>query len=96
MFNYCIITIKLLMSDMDKQNIINKINLALNKIRPLLQQDGGDAEFVNFDENTGVLTVRLQGHCAACPMAEVTLQQGIERAVRQDVPEVKEVRSKNI
>ena len=76
---------------MKKQNTINKINLALNKIRPFLQQDGGDVELVGFNENTGVVKVRLQGHCAGCLMAEVTLKNGIERIIKQDVPEVKEI-----
>ena len=76
---------------MKKQDIIKKINLALNKIRPFLQQDGGDVELVGFNENTGVVKVRLQGHCAGCLMAEVTLKNGIERIIKQDVPEVKEI-----
>ena len=76
---------------MKKQNTINKINLALNKIRPFLQQDGGDVELVGFNENTGVVKVRLQGHCAGCLMAEVTLKNGIERIIKQDVPEVREI-----
>ncbi|PIR92620.1 hypothetical protein COU01_00790 [Candidatus Falkowbacteria bacterium CG10_big_fil_rev_8_21_14_0_10_44_15] len=76
---------------MKKQNTINKINLALNKIRPFLQQDGGDVELVDFNKKTGVVSVRLQGHCAGCLMAEVTLKNGIERIIKQDVPEVKEV-----
>jgi len=76
---------------MKKQNTINKINLALNKIRPFLQQDGGDVEFVDFNKKTGVVSVRLQGHCAGCLMAEVTLKNGIERIIKQDVPEVKEI-----
>jgi len=76
---------------MKKQNTINKINLALNKIRPFLQQDGGDVELVDFNKKTGVVSVRLQGHCAGCLMAEVTLKNGIERIIKQDVPEVKEI-----
>ena len=76
---------------MKKQNTINKINLALNKIRPFLQQDGGDVELVDFNKKTGVVSVRLQGHCAGCLMAEVTLKNGIERIIKQDVPEVREI-----
>ena len=76
---------------MKKQDIIKKINLALNKIRPFLQQDGGDVELVGFNENTGVVKVRLQGHCAGCLMAEVTLKNGIEKAIKKEVPEVKSV-----
>ncbi|MFA6551151.1 MAG: NifU family protein [Patescibacteria group bacterium] len=76
---------------MAKQDVVKKIALALNKIRPMLERDGGDIDFVDFDEKTGVLTVRLQGHCAACPMAQVTLKEGIERVVKREVPEVKAV-----
>ena len=76
---------------MKKQDIIKKINLALNKIRPFLQQDGGDVKLVDFNQKTGVESVRLQGHCAGCLMAEVTLKNGIERIIKQDVPEVKEI-----
>ena len=76
---------------MKKQDIIKKINLALNKIRPFLQQDGGDVQLVDFNKKTGVASVRLQGHCAGCLMAEVTLKNGIERIIKQDVPEVKEI-----
>ena len=78
---------------MAKQDVLNKIDQALNKIRPMLQQDGGDVEFVSFDEKTGVAEVKLQGHCAGCPMAQMTLQQGIERAIKEEAPEVREVRS---
>lgn len=76
---------------MDKQDVLNKIDKALNKIRPMLQQDGGDVEFVNFNEETGVVRVRLQGHCAGCMMVEVTLKNGIERMLKREVPEIKEV-----
>ncbi|PIT93936.1 hypothetical protein COU00_01730 [Candidatus Falkowbacteria bacterium CG10_big_fil_rev_8_21_14_0_10_43_11] len=78
---------------MAKQDVLNKIDQALNKIRPMLAQDGGDVEFVSFDEKTGVAEVKLQGHCAGCPMAQMTLQQGIERAIKEEAPEVREVRS---
>ena len=78
---------------MTKQDIVKKIALALNKIRPMLERDGGDIDFVDFDEEAGVLTVRLQGHCATCPMSQITLKQGIEQIIKQDVPEVKEVKN---
>ncbi|MEK7653315.1 MAG: NifU family protein [Patescibacteria group bacterium] len=69
----------------------NKIRLELEKIRPHLQMDGGDVEFVSFDEKTGVLKVKLQGACHGCPMATVTLQDGIGRTIKEKIPEVKEV-----
>jgi len=64
----------------------------LEEIRPSLQADGGDVEFVNFDEKSGILNVALVGMCAHCPMSQITLKQGIEAEIRRQVPEVKEVR----
>ncbi|MBN2199633.1 MAG: NifU family protein [Candidatus Aminicenantes bacterium] len=66
-----------------------KILESLNKIRPGLQADGGDVEFVSFED--GVVKVRLMGACSGCPMAQMTLKMGIERQLKKDVPEVKEV-----
>lgn len=61
------------------------------EIRPGLQMDGGDVEFVNFDENTGTVSVRLKGACGTCPMSVMTLQLGIERILKDRIPEVKSV-----
>lgn len=69
----------------------DKIEKALDKIRPSLQADGGDVEFVGFDEKTGIVKVRLVGMCAHCPMSQITLKQGIEEEVKKEVPGVKEV-----
>ncbi len=66
-----------------------KVEEALKEIRPLLQADGGDVELV--DVTDGVVKVRLKGACMGCPMATVTLQQGIKRAIKERVPEVKDV-----
>jgi Fe-S cluster biogenesis protein NfuA len=66
-----------------------KIEAALNKIRPALQADGGDVEFV--DVTDGVVKVRLTGACGGCPMSQMTLKMGIERHLKKEVPEVKEV-----
>ncbi|MEE8582435.1 MAG: NifU family protein [Dehalococcoidales bacterium] len=66
-----------------------KVVAALDKIRPALKADGGDVELV--DVKDGVVTVRLTGACAGCPMSIMTLKNGIERIVMQEVPEVKEV-----
>ncbi len=73
--------------------IVDKIKIELEKVRPHLKMDGGDVEFVEFDEKTGVLKLRLQGACVGCPMSQVTLQDGIGRTVKEHVPEVKEVQS---
>jgi Fe-S cluster biogenesis protein NfuA len=66
-----------------------KVVAALDKIRPALEADGGNVELV--DVKDGVVTVRLTGACAGCPMSVMTLKNGIERIVMQEVPEVKEV-----
>ena len=72
-------------------DIENKIKKALYKIRPALQADGGDVHFVSFNKKNGVLKVELMGMCAHCPMAQVTLKQGIEKEIKKEVAEVKEV-----
>jgi Fe-S cluster biogenesis protein NfuA len=69
-----------------------QIEQALDKIRPALQRDGGDIELVDVEEN-GVVKVRLTGACSGCPMSQMTLKQGVERIVKQLVPEVKTVES---
>jgi Fe-S cluster biogenesis protein NfuA len=66
-----------------------KIEQALNKIRPALQADGGDVEFVGVEN--GIVKVRLTGACGGCPMSQMTLKMGIERHLRKEVPEVKSV-----
>ncbi len=66
-----------------------KVEAALARIRPALQADGGDVELV--DVNDGTVKLKLTGHCAGCPMASMTLQMGIERVIKERVPEVKEV-----
>ena len=63
----------------------------LQKIRPALQADGGDVEFVNFDEKTGVVTVKLKGACGSCPMATMTLKNGIERYLKEALPQITSV-----
>lgn len=64
-----------------------KIEQALNKVRPALQADGGDVELVEVGEN-GVVKVRLKGACGGCPMSQLTLKMGIERILKKEVPEV--------
>jgi len=67
----------------------DKVETALDKIRPALQADGGDVELVEVEE--GVVKLKLKGACAGCPMSEITLKQGIERLLKEQIPEVKEV-----
>lgn len=73
---------------MDKE----KVKEVIEKIRPQLQADGGDVEIVEITDD-GIVKVRLMGHCAGCPYSQQTLSLGIERAVKQFVPEVKAVQN---
>ncbi len=66
-----------------------KVEAALNEIRPMLQADGGDVELVEVEG--GVVKVRLQGACAGCPMSQMTLKNGIERILKEKIPEIKSV-----
>lgn len=66
-----------------------KVQNVIDKIRPMLQADGGDVELVDCVD--GVVTVRLKGACAGCPMSQMTLRNGIERALKNEIPEVKSV-----
>ena len=63
-----------------------KVEAAFNEIRPMLQRDGGDVELVAIQG--GVVKVRLQGACAGCPMSQMTLRNGIERVLKERIPEV--------
>jgi Fe-S cluster biogenesis protein NfuA len=71
----------------------DRVEEALDSIRPALQADGGDVSLVDVDEDKGVVRVQLQGACSGCPSAQITLAMGIERAIKEKVPEVKEVLS---
>ena len=73
-----------------KEKIIEK----LDEIRPYLQRDGGDVEFVEYTDDK-VVKVKLKGHCAGCPMSEMTVKNGIERILREEYPEIAGVESIN-
>ena len=66
-----------------------KIEEVLNKVRPALVADGGNVELV--DVKDGVVSVKLTGHCAGCPMSTMTLKNGIERVLKEELSDVKEV-----
>jgi Fe-S cluster biogenesis protein NfuA len=68
-----------------------KVEKALQAVRPMLQQDGGDVELVDVTED-GTVYVKLKGACAGCPMSQMTLTQGVERILKQQVPEIKAVK----
>ncbi len=63
----------------------------LEKIRPSLQADGGDVELVDVDEKKGIVKVKLTGACKHCPMAQLTLKEGIESLLKEKIKEIKEV-----
>jgi Fe-S cluster biogenesis protein NfuA len=68
-----------------------KVKKLLDSIRPGIQMDGGDVEFVEIKD--GIVYVRLIGACGGCPMAQLTLKEGIERYIRNEIPEIKSVES---
>lgn len=67
-----------------------KVQEALDKIRPALQADGGDVELVDVTDD-GVVKVCLTGACHGCPMSQMTLKMGVEKMIKKEVPEIKEV-----
>jgi Fe-S cluster biogenesis protein NfuA len=63
-----------------------KVQEAIDKIRPMLQRDGGDVELV--DVSDGIVTARLKGACAGCAMSQMTLKNGIEKFLKKEIPEI--------
>lgn len=70
-------------------DLFERVDRALDQIRPAIRMDGGEVELVDVED--GVAKVRMVGACGGCPMSTMTLKMGIERAIRQMVPEVKAV-----
>ncbi len=66
-----------------------KVEEVLNQIRPSLMRDGGNVELI--DVNDGKVQLRLTGACAGCPMSSITLKMGIEKILKKEIPEIKEV-----
>ncbi len=77
---------------MERDDMIAKVQDAIDQIRPYLQMDGGDIEYVDLTEDN-VVEVRLQGHCAGCPGAVYTLKMLVERKIREMLPEIAGVKS---
>jgi Fe-S cluster biogenesis protein NfuA len=67
-----------------------RVEQVLEKIRPMLQADGGDIELVDVDEQ-GTVSVKLKGACSGCPMAMMTLSHGVERVLKEEIAEVSRV-----
>jgi Fe-S cluster biogenesis protein NfuA len=74
----------------ENNGIKERVQKALDEVRPYLQADGGDVEFVNLTDD-GIVELRLVGACGHCPMSTMTLRAGVERAILRSVPEVKRV-----
>ena len=76
----------------ENDSMKEKVQTAIEKIRPMLKADGGDVELIDVSEN-GIVQVRLQGACSGCPMSQMTLKNGIEKIIKQEVPGIKAVES---
>ena len=74
-------------------SIEKRVQETLNEIRPQIQMDGGDVELVAVEKQ--VVKVRLTGHCAGCPMSQMTLKNGIEALLKERIPEIKKVEAVN-
>ena len=73
--------------------IRDQIETALDAIRPALHMDGGDVEFVDYDDEEGVVQLRLVGACGSCPISYTTVKHGIERRIKAAIPAVREVQA---
>jgi Fe-S cluster biogenesis protein NfuA len=73
-----------------EERMKEEVKKVIDRIRPSLQSDGGDVELIDVGDD-GVVTVRLVGACQGCPMAQMTLKNGIEKSLKQEVPAVKSV-----
>jgi len=67
----------------------NRVEKAIEELRPRLQADGGDIELADVDEEKGVVKVRFKGACAGCPMSQMTLQLGVKTFLKKKIPEIK-------
>ncbi len=67
----------------------NRVEKAIEELRPRLQADGGDIELADVDEEKGVVKIKFKGACAGCPMSQMTLQLGVETFLKKKIPEIK-------
>ena len=70
--------------------MLEKVQAVLDQVRPMLQRDGGDVELIEVTAD-GIVKVKLQGACGSCPMSTMTLKMGIEKAIKEQIPEIVEV-----
>jgi Fe-S cluster biogenesis protein NfuA len=80
---------------MKQNHLLDKINNAIESIRPYLLADGGDIELVDLTEDN-IVKVRLLGNCVTCPMSFMTLKAGIEEAIKNELPEIKGIQAINL
>lgn len=76
--------------DKSKKDLIDKINIALDQVRPFLKDDGGDIELIELT-NDNVVKVKFLGACKSCSMSPMTLKGGVEEAIKRAIPQIKEV-----
>ncbi len=75
--------------------LVEKVERALNTIRPYLEADGGDVKVLEVDKDMNVI-LELMGNCGSCPMSTMTLKAGVEEAIKREVPEIKSVHAVNV
>ncbi|MFC3881718.1 NifU family protein [Algoriphagus namhaensis] len=78
-----------------EESLKNKIETALDSIRPYLEADGGNVRVVELDENM-VLKIEMLGNCGSCPMSTMTLKAGVEEAIKRAIPEITKVEAINL
>jgi Fe-S cluster biogenesis protein NfuA len=71
----------------------DRVEKALDLIRPALQNDGGNVDLIDVDEAAGIVKVKLVGACGSCPMSQLTLRMGVERVLKEQIPEIVEVQA---
>ena len=77
------------------EDLVQKVEKALDTIRPYLEADGGDVKVLEIDDNHN-LVLELMGNCGSCPMSTMTMQAGVEEAIKREVPEIKSVHAVNV
>lgn len=77
------------------EELIGKVEKALDTIRPYLEADGGDVKVLEIDDNQNLI-LELMGNCGSCPMSTMTMQAGVEEAIKREVPEIKSVHAINL
>jgi Fe-S cluster biogenesis protein NfuA len=80
-------------SEVKEIDVKDRVEKALDLIRPALQNDGGNVELVDVDEAAGIVKVKLVGACGSCPMSQMTLRMGVERVLKEEIPEIVEVQA---